>query len=311
MTWATIADVDFAEARETFFQPRAGASAPATDTVALRLRHVLEPLAMVSVWGAPTHEHLTKAGLDFLTGYVGGRACVLGDPAPGVVAATFAVFEPGLVGELWRGARAVCSVEDLLAIRERGGGESLRAALEGIDVAEIGRVTRSLREALDAAGPGDRAGRPLYAGLRDLPWPPDPHAGLWHVATLYREQRGDAHVGACTAAGVDGLEANILTELRAGFGLYEYTGTRGWSPEAMDAATARLTARGWIVDGAFTPAGRAAREAIEVATDLSQQRVIDALGDDLDELLVPLGRWADRVVDAGWFPPDPYKRAAG
>ncbi len=303
--------MDFAEARETFFRPRDGVAAPAIDSPALRLRHVLEPLAMVSVWGAPTHEHLAKAGLDFLTGYVGGRACVLGDPSPGVVAATFAVFEPGLAGELWRGARAVCSVEDLLQVRELGGGESLRAALEGIDVAEIGRVTRALREALDAAGPADLAGRPLYAGLRDLPWPTDPHAALWHVATLHREHRGDAHLGACTAAGVDGLEANVLTELRIGFDLYEYTGTRGWSPEAMDAAVDRLAARGWIADGALTPGGRAAREAIEVATDLAQQRVIDALGDDLDELLVPLGRWADRVVAAGWFPPDPYKRAAG
>jgi hypothetical protein len=303
--------VDFAEARETFFQPRAGVAAPATGTPALRLRHVLEPLAMLSVWGAPAHGHLGKAGLDFLTGYVGGRACVLGDPSPGVVAATFAVFEPGLAGELWRGARATCTVEELRTVRELGGGESVRAALEGVDVAEIGRVTRTLREALDAAGPGDRAGRPLYAGLRDLTWPTDPHAALWHVATLYREHRGDAHLGACVAAGVDGLEANILTELRVGFDLYEYTGTRGWSPEAMDAALARLTARGWIADGALTPGGRAAREAIEVATDVAQQRVIDALGDELDELLATLGRWADRVVEAGWFPPDPYKRAAG
>ncbi|HEY2190855.1 MAG TPA: hypothetical protein VGH76_00945 [Actinomycetospora sp.] len=303
--------MDFTEAREIFLRPREGAAAPRPETSARRLRHVLEPLAMVNVWSAPAHEHLAKAGLDFLTGYVGGRACVLGDPSPGVVVATFAVFEPGLAGELWRQARAACTVEELLAVRELGGGEGLRAALEGVEVAEIGRVTRLLREALDAAGPGDLAGRPLYAGLRDLPWPTDPHAALWHVATLHREHRGDAHLGACTAAGVDGLEANVLTELRIGFDLYEYTGTRGWSAEAMDAAVARLTARGWIVDGALTPAGRAAREAIEVATDLAQQRVLDALEDDLDELLGTLGRWADHVVAAGWFPPDPYKRAAG
>jgi hypothetical protein len=303
--------VDFAEARATFLAPRAGAGAPATDTPALRLRHVLEPLAMINVWSAPAHDHLAAAGLDFLTGYVGGRGCVLGDPSPGVVAATFAVFEPGLAGELWRQARTACSVEELLAVREIGAREGLRAALEGVDVAEIGRVTRTLRAALDAAGPADLAGRPLYAGLRDLPWPGDPHAALWHVASLFREHRGDAHLGACTAAGVDGLEANILTELRIGFDLYEYTGTRGWSPEAMDAAVARLTTRGWVADGALTPAGRAARDAVETATDLAQQRVLDALADGLDELVGTLDHWADRVVAAGWFPPDPYKRAAG
>lgn len=92
--------MDFAEARATFLRPRAGAATPETGTPARRLRHVLEPLAMINVWSAPAHEHLAKAGLDFLTGYVGGRACVLGDPSPGVVAATFAVFEPGLAGEL-------------------------------------------------------------------------------------------------------------------------------------------------------------------------------------------------------------------
>ncbi len=65
--------MDFAEARATFLAPRAGAGAPVTDTPALRLRHVLEPLAMINVWSAPAHDHLAAAGLDFLTGYVGGR----------------------------------------------------------------------------------------------------------------------------------------------------------------------------------------------------------------------------------------------
>ncbi|MFC5065104.1 SCO6745 family protein [Actinomycetospora atypica] len=303
--------MDFDQARETFLQPRAGATAPATDTPALRLRHVLEPLAMVHLWSAPAHVHLAKAGLHFLTGYVGGRACTLGDVSPGVVAATFAVFEPGLAADLWRQARDVATVEELRDVRVLCGGEGMRAALEGVDVAEIGRVTRVLREALDAGGPGELAGRPLYASLRDQPWPHDPHAGLWHVASLYREHRGDAHLGACVAAGVDGLEANVLTELRAGFDLYEYTGTRGWSPGAMDAASARLAARGLVADGALTTAGREQRDAIEAATDLAQHRVLTALGADLDDLVGTLGGWADRVVAAGWFPPDPLKRAAG
>lgn len=101
-----------------------------------------------------------------------------------------------------------------------------------------------------------------------------------------------------------------LTELRAGFDLYEYTGTRGWSPQVMDDAAARLVARGLVADGALTAAGREQRDAIEAATDLAQHRVVGAL-DDLDGLVATLGGWADRVVDAGWFPPDPLKRAAG
>ncbi|NYD38372.1 SCO6745 family protein [Actinomycetospora corticicola] len=313
--------MDFDEAREVFLQPREGATAPTPDTPALALRHVLEPLAMVHLWSAPAHEQLRTAGLNFLTGYVGGRGCTLGDVTPGVVASTFAVFEPGLAADLWRQARATCSIEELLAVRAASGGEGMRAALEGVDEAEIGRVTRRLREALDAGGPGELAGRPLYASLRDRPWPTDAHTGLWHVASLYREHRGDTHLAACVAAGVDGLEANILTELRAGFDLYEYTGTRGWSPESMSAASARLEARGLVADGGLTAAGRDARQAIEAATDLGQHRVVEALtgsrersdggSDGFDELVATLGSWADRVVAAGWFPPDPLKRTAG
>ena len=84
-------------------------------------------------------------------------------------------------------------------------------------------------------------GRPLFAGMSRMPWPSDPHGRLWHVVTLLREHRGDSHVAACVAAGLDGIEANVLTELWVGFGLLEYTATRGWSAEAMDAALARLS----------------------------------------------------------------------
>ena len=50
---------------------------------------------------------------------------------------------------------------------------------------------------------------------------------------------------------------------------------------------------GLIADGAFTEAGRALREDIEVHTDVQMRPAIDALGDDADELfalLAPVGR---------------------
>lgn len=303
--------MDFAEARAAFFQPRAdavpGADTGGTASPARRLRHVLEPLAMVQIWSGPAQEQLARAGLNFLTGYVGGRACPLGDVEPTVVASAFGVFEPGLVGDLWRGARERCTVAELRALRETGATAGLRAALEGVDTAEIGRVTTALRGAIEQAG---LSARPLFAGLRALPWPEDPHAGLWHVASLYREHRGDTHLAACATAAVDGLEANILTELACGYPLLEYTSSRGWPQDAMDAAVARLQRRGWLADGAFTASGRDARAAIEEATDHAQERVVNALG-DLEPLLATLAPWADAVVAREWFPPDPYKRAAG
>jgi hypothetical protein len=107
------------------------------------------------------------------------------------------------------------------------------------------------------------------------------------------------------------LEANLLTELRVGWDPQAYTASRGWSPEAMDAATAVLTTRGLIADGALTAEGAALRDGIEEATDRLLQPVVDAIGDDFPGLLKLLDPWAQAIVDRGWFPPDPYKRATG
>jgi hypothetical protein len=41
------------------------------------------------------------------------------------------------------------------------------------------------------------------------------------------------------------------------------------------------------------------------------QPVLDALGDDLAALVRTLDGWSQQIIDKGWFPPDPYKRASG
>ncbi|GAA4896849.1 SCO6745 family protein [Actinomycetospora straminea] len=306
--------MDFAEAREVFCRPRTGAvgdgSAPATP--ARRLRDAVEPLAMVTVWSDPAAEESGAAGLDFLGGYVGGRASVLGDVDGAVVAAAFAVFEPGLVGGLWDQARATCPVADLRALRERAGATALRTVLADVGEADVDGVVETLRTGLDGA---DLMGRPLFAGMSRLPWPTETHGRLWHAVTLLREHRGDAHVAACVAAGLDAVEANVLTELWVGFDLLEYTSTRGWSTEAMDAGIARLRERR-LLEGTgagtrLSAEGRRARDAVEEATDRAQQPVVDALGTDLERIVPVLETWSEAVVARGWFPPDPYKRAAG
>lgn len=312
--------MDFAEARSVFCLPRTGSvtdprSPDVAATPARRLRDAIEPLAMVTVWSDPAREEAGAVGLDFLGGYVGGRASALGDVEGSVAAAAFAVFEPGLVAGLWDQARAACPVAELRAMRERAGTAALRTALgEAAEAgeAEVDAVVETLRIALD---PADVIGRPLYAGMSALPWPQDPYGRLWHATTLLREHRGDSHVAACVAAGLDGIEANVLTELWVGFELLEYTATRAWPTAATDIALARLRARGLLDggDGATTLSaeGHRLRDRIEEATDRAQQPVVDALGADLDRLVDTLGRWSEAVVARGWFPPDPYKRRAG
>jgi hypothetical protein len=128
---------------------------------------------------------------------------------------------------------------------------------------------------------------------------------------MLRELRGDSHLAACVAAGLTGLEANILTELRVGWPLHSYTATRGWPPETMNLATASLSERGLIADDTLTGAGASLRADVEEATDRQLAPVRDAIGPALFDILPPLQEWSRQIVEHGWFPPDPYKRASG
>jgi hypothetical protein len=311
--------MDYTEARAAFFQPRNDDAAPAGTSAwqspARRLRDAIEPIATVCYWSAPSYDAYASCGLDFLQGYVWSRGSVLGEPDGLVVAAAFGVFEPGLIAQLYDAARATCGLAEIRAAREAGVVAALRAALvasaaASVDVSadRVGHVAGLLRDAAGAAG---LAGRPLFAGLCGLPWPDDPLARLWQACAMLRELRGDSHLAACAAAGLSGLEANLLTELQVGWAPQSYTATRGWPPEAMELATAGLRGRGLVADGALTSAGASLRADIEAATDRQLEPVIAAIGPALEQLVPELASWSEQIIESGWFPPDPYKRASG
>lgn len=302
--------MDYAEARAAFFQPRPDGSAAAGTSdwtsPARSLRDAIEPIATICFWSEPAYEAYAAEGLDFLQGYVWGRGSVLGEPEGTVVASSFGVFEPGLVVALYDAGRAACPLPRIRAAKERGAVTALRQVLGAPD--GLGEAVRDLRRGVAAA---DASGRPMFAGARALAWPGDDLGALWQACTMLREHRGDGHLAACVAAGLTGLEANLLTELRVGWEPLAYTATRGWSPEAMEAATDRLAARGLVADGELTDDGRRLRDDLERTTDRLVQPVVDAIGDDLPALVERLDGWARQIIDAGWFPPDPYKRASG
>ena len=302
--------MDYAEVREAFLQLRdAGAPEPGTSgwqSPVRRLRDAIEPIATICYWSEPAYDAYAALGLDFLQGYVWSRGCVLGEPDGSVVAAVFGVFEPGLIGQLYGAARATAGLADIRAARETGAVTALRTVLGAPE--QVAEVTGALRRAAEAA---DTAGRPLFAGLAGLPWPADELGQLWHACAMLRELRGDSHLAACVAAGLTGLEANILTELQVGWPLHSYTATRGWPPEAMNLATISLRERGLIGDDALTGAGASLRADIEEATDRQLAPARDAIGPALTGILPPLQEWSRQIVEHGWFPPDPYKRASG
>ncbi|TQJ10573.1 SCO6745 family protein [Lapillicoccus jejuensis] len=302
--------MDYAEARAAFFAPREGETQPlGWTTPARRLRDAIEPIATVCFWSEPSYDAAAARGLDFLSGYVWGRSSVLGEPEGAVAAAAFGVFAPGLVADLYDAGRAACSLTDVRAARVEGVTAALTQAVgDPAGTEGLAETTAALEAAGDAASP---LGRPFFAGWGAQPVPDEPWARLWRATSRLRELRGDSHLAALVGEGVDGIQANVLTELWVGWDLLSYTGSRAWDPELMASAVAGLEQRGLVADGALTDAGRELRDRLEAETDRAVQPVIDALGDDLDAHVERLERWSSAVIERGWFPPDPYKRAAG
>lgn len=297
---------------DAVFSPRPqGTPVPASVSAAgpaRRLRDAAEPVAMHPVWCRRVNEALAARGLDFLSSYVWGRAAGLGDPNGPAAAAAFAWFEPGLVTALVEAGRAAVGAEQVREIRDRETSASLAEALAGEDVAAVADVADRLL-AVVAALPAH--GRPLFAGLRGQAVPTDPYGRLQRGGELLREYRGDGHTAVVVAAGLGPVEANVLTELWNGMELGTYTSTRGWSGEQQEQAVALLTARGWVQDGRLTDAGSAERADLEARTDRAEQAVVDALGSDLDRVVERLDAWGARCIEAGGFPADALKRAAG
>lgn len=155
------------------------------------------------------------------------------------------------------------------------------------EVAGVADLLAGLAQGLDWSG------RPLGGPNAALEVPDEPLARLWHAATTLREHRGDGHVAALVAAGLDGCEALVLrtaVEQAAACGLaVTRTGPswpreqiqplRGWTDLQWDQAAARLAGRGWIgADGVATAEGAGAHQAIEQATDLAAARPWAELG---------------------------------
>jgi hypothetical protein len=273
-------------------------------TPARRLRDALEPIAAQGFFS--DREQLQALGLSFIPGYVWGRAAALGEPSAAVVVAAFGVFEPTFLAEAYESGRATASRHDVLAARTEGSTAQLQAVLG--DDPDVGALAEVI---LDAVGGIAGTGRALFSGLRDTPLPSTPHGRLWRAADLVREHRGDGHLAACIAAGLEPVAMNVLTELWVGYPLGAYTPTRGHSAEAVTVAVNELRSRGWIEGDTLSTGGAAVRDGIEAATDASQAELMAALGGRLEWATTTASTLSTKVVDAGVFKGDALKRAAG
>jgi hypothetical protein len=186
----------------------------------------------------------------------------------------------------------------ICAARTEGAVGQLRRVL-GAEPEGLDRALELLQRANEPLRP---EGRPLYAGLVSLGLPGEPLADAGRLADQLREYRGDVHVAAWVSGGLDATEIGLLTELYWGLPLRSYIRTRAWSDADLDAAEARLVERGLVADGGFTAEGRTLREGIEVVTDHGCRTVVEALGDELEELVDLLTPWGAAVREHGGYP---------
>lgn len=228
---------------------------------------IFEPLHALVYFAPEKKEAYERAGLKGgWMGYFASRAAALGPVPPDVVEATFFNFHSEMVRRAIPDAWTFSSPQRVLEARLEVIDGAYRRVLGGwIDDPELTEAVSLLQAATPACS---RAGRPLFAAHASLSWPEPPHLGLWHGCTLLREHRGDGHVAALTAAGLDGCEA-LLTAVGSGaIGADDVRPFRGWSEEEWQRAGERLLKRGLLhEDGRLTEEGRRVRVWIEETTD--------------------------------------------
>lgn len=230
--------------------------------------------------------------------YFCSRGSVLGQVPGQVVAAAFGVFNPEVVVPAVSHGWTLTDAPTIEGARTEGAMGQLRRILgdkpEGLD-----RAVELFERAVEGLRP---EGRALFAGLLAQSMPDEPLGVAWRLADGLREYRGDSHIAAWTSAGYDAAEIGLVTEAYWGLPLRTYIRTRAWTADQLDAAEERLVSRGLLQDRELTPKGRTEREAIEAVTDAACKRIVDNLGDDVDELVSIAGGWSRSIQAAGGYP---------
>ncbi len=265
----------------------------------------IETLHAVTYFGAESIEAVSAAGLrGFWMGYFGFRAAPLGPVDPGVVEAAFANFAPSMVRRSLPDAWDFARPDTLVAVRSAAAAACLRRLYPQIDSLAPG-ANDALARVVDRC---DSLGRPMFAANRDVGPLDDPVAQLWQWCTTLREHRGDGHVIALAASGIDGCEAHLLLTAEQHLPPELLRDNRGWTVDQWDGAARRLHERGLLDDDELTDAGRRLRAQVEHVTDsLAFAPLSEALSErgvsQLIDLLTPA---ASAVAASGELPfPNP------
>jgi hypothetical protein len=272
--------------------------------LARRMWHQLEPVYAVFYYAPEVFAEASGLGYDVETrwpSYFAWRLAPLGAVGPQVAASACYSFSPRRVAEHVPAAWAVASPQQILAARARAVDRMYRALL-GDQIGSPG-LAEAAQLARDVALAADTAGRTLGAATADLPWPSEPHLVLWHAISLLREHRGDGHIAALLAAGLDPCEA-LVSFAAIGAAPEETFASRGWTAQEWSAARDRLASRGWIDSaGNGTERGRDGRDEIEWRTDRMADAPWQALGPSRAQRLAELtGPFLGAAFESGLLP---------
>lgn len=262
-----------------------------------RMWELIEPLHMVTYFCAESREQLKAVGIKrFWMGYFAGRSAPMGAVGAGVVDAAFFNFAPAWVAAAIPAAWDLAAPATVVEARAAGAAATLRRLVPGIE-AEAPKIVPLLNSAVRSA---NCQGRPLAAANQLVDLPDDPVAALWQCTTTLREHRGDGHVAALVANGIDGVEAHLLKIGTGAITAALVKDARGWPETAWEAATERLTARNLLDDtGALTDDGWALTRSLESTTDrIAAGPYVDGLTDAGISLLPTLLRPMSRAVSA-------------
>ncbi|WP_405854144.1 hypothetical protein OG361_16095 [Streptomyces sp. NBC_00090] len=274
--------------------------------------HLLEPLHALLYYAPEAFDEAAALGYgtaERWPSYFAWRSAPLGATGPARVSAArvtsaFYSFSPAMVARYVPGETSAAPAE-VLAARLRAVDRTYRAVLgeDTVKSPELAEAAALARRAAEAVVPLGTAGRPLAAANAELPWPEAPHLVLWQAATILREHRGDGHLAALLAAGLDPVEA-LVSFAAVGAAPEAVFESRGWSAAEWSAARARLAARG-LVDGtgAATDAGRTLRAEVELRTDELAAAPWAALGPEATSRFAELlgGPWL-AAIGSGLLP---------
>jgi hypothetical protein len=273
-------------------------------TMSRRARRMFEPYHAMIFFAPEARQAFLDVGLKgYWMGYFASRSAPLGPVSAAVVTATFYVFHPDMVARALPDAWRFASPEQVLEVRLQAVDAALRRLLgDQIASAEMAEAAELAREATRGCS---IAGRALFAGYSQLPWPKEPHLMLWHATTLLREHRWDGHMATLLTAESDGCEAHLIYVGSGEVSRATMQPVRGWSDEEWDTAAERLQRRGVLDEhGLLTSAGKQMRQAIEDRTDLLALPPWQHLGREGSERLLALAQpISQRIVDQGGIPP--------